>query len=391
MQSAHWNRRPSAPVQIISIDTAIARNQFPSADFLVIDECDQATSEGYKKFVAQYSNAHILGITATPYTTKGLRHIADSIVRPISMLSLVEQGYLVPFRYYAPTTPDLDKVRVSSSTKDYVNDELETAMTAGGLTGKIIDHYKTLASDRPTLLFAVNIHHSKLLVERFLRAGIKAEHADANTSQEDRNAIFKRLEIGETKVVSNVGIATRGFDAPFISCLIVARPTKSLNLHIQMLGRGTRTSPGKTETIILDHAGNLIRLGLPTDEPEALLDGKEQNKKPRESKVCKNCFAVFRAAICPECGVVPPPSPATDIEESNEKLKELINVEVDPILRFYKTLQKEAKQKGRKPSWANYKLIDKVGLETAKKYLPQWFIDSFENPFMNSPYRARGQ
>src|ERR1019366_8503332 len=141
LQSSHWNFRPTHPVQIVSVDTAIARNIFPPADFLVIDECDQCTSEGYKKFIAQYPKAFILGITATPYSSKSLRHVADSVVVPITMTELIAQGYLVPFKYYAPSSPDLSDVKTSASTKDYVNSSLEAAMVSGSLTGNIIDHY----------------------------------------------------------------------------------------------------------------------------------------------------------------------------------------------------------------------------------------------------------
>lgn len=391
MQANHWNRRPTAPVQAISIDTAVARDIFTPADFIIIDECDQATSDGYKLFLSKYPNAFILGITATPYTKGGLRHIADSIVRPISMLKLIEDGFLVPFKYYAPTVPDLTDVKVSS-TGDYMSDQLEGAMVAGQLTGKIVDHWIKLAQNRPTLIFAVNVSHSKHLTAQFCERGIPCAHVDAKTPQDERDRVFKELQSGALKAVSNVGIATRGFDAPFISCLVVARPTRTLNLHIQMLGRGTRLSEGKSDCIVLDHAGNLISLGLPTDEPEVNLDGDKIEKSVKETKICKNCFCAYRASHCPECGRVEPEQNEADIEESDDELKEL-NIETDPVFREFKRLQKEADLKDKKPDWARYKLIDNFGFEKASKYFTEAWNDRYksnlENPFKKSKFQSR--
>ena len=378
VQANHWNFRPTLPVQVISIDTAIARDIYPEADLIIIDECDQAVSDGYKKFLSHYPNAFILGITATPYTDKSLRHVAESAIVPITMQELIDQKYLSPFRYFAVSAPDLSGVKVSSSTNDYVSDQLEGAMVANGLTGKVVDHYIKYASDRPTLLFAVNVHHSKLLADNFNDKGIRAEHADANTSLEKRNEIFARLESRETKIVCTVGIATRGFDAPFVSCLILARPTKSLNLHRQMLGRGTRLSEGKIDNLILDHANNLMRLGFPTDEVEIDLDGKKAKESHvKETKVCKSCFCCYRGPACPECGATPPEREKVVLEESDDELREMTDQELDVIYREYIKLQARAKTSGRNYKWAMYKLVDKFGIDLAKKYLPESFVTEF--------------
>lgn len=387
LMAGHWNYRPQLPIQVCSIDTLIARGLKPEADLIILDEAHLATSEGYKQFLAQY-DTFVVAVTATPYVDKGLRHVADAIVHPIKMLGLIELGYLVPFRYFAPAEPDLSDVKVSSSTKDYVSDQLEQAMVAGQLTGKIIDHWIKIANGLPTICFAVNVHHSKLLVEKFRAAGVAAEHCDADVPDAERNEIIKRVESGETKVVCNVGIFCTGVDIPSLGAIIMARPTKSKNLYIQQAGRGTRIFPGKENCILLDHAGNINRHGLPTDEPDVDLDGREEKKHVKESKICKNCFAVYRASKCPECGVEAPPAPAIEIAETNDELRELTNIEIDPIKRMLKDLQKQAKQKARKPAWAFYKLIDRFGYESAKPYLPEWFVKRYNEPgpIFNSPY-----
>ncbi len=390
LMNKHWNFRPHLPVQVCSIDTLIARDLRPPAQLIIIDEAHLAVSEGYRQVLADYPDAFIVSVTATPWVDKGLRHIADTIVHPISMEELVGAGYLVPFRYFAPSEPDLRNVKISSSTKDYVTDQLEIAMEAGSLTGNIVEHYKKLASDRPALCFAVNVHHSKTLTERFRAGNVRAEHCDADTSDSERNAIIHRLETGETKVVCNVGILSTGIDIPSVSCLIMARPTTSRNLFIQQAGRGTRTFSGKENCLLLDHAGNIQRHGLPTDETEVDLDGRERKSHLRKSKICEACFAVYRAPICPECGVeskeekiIEPP------EETEDELKELR--EADYVLREYRRLQREGKRSGKKPAWAMYALVNKFTFDVASKYLDSWFVKRYQGEqhggvFSNSPF-----
>lgn len=387
LMSGHWNFRPQMPIQVCSIDTLISRGLKPDADLIIIDEAHLATSEGYKQFLSQY-NTFVVAVTATPYVDGGLKHVADAIVHPIKMQGLIDLGYLVPFRYFAPAEPDLSSVKVSSSTKDYVTNDLEKAMVAGQLTGNIVDHYKKLALGLPAICFAVNINHSRLLTQKFIESGIHAEHCDADVPDAERNEIIKRLESGTTKVICNVGIFCTGVDIPSLRAIIMARPTKSKNLYIQQAGRGTRLFGGKENCLLLDHAGNIRRHGLPTDEPDVDLNGKEKKTNLRESKICKNCFAVFRSPICPECGVEPPPAPNVEIKETNEELKELTNIEIDPIKRMLNSLIREGKEKSRKPAWAYYKLIDKFGFDKASSYLPDWFVKRYNEPgpVFNSPY-----
>ncbi len=384
MQGSHWNRKPSSKVQVVSIDTIIKRKNFPKAEFIIIDEVDQATSNGYKEFLSMYPDAYVLGVTATPYFTKSIRHAADSYIKPITMEQLIEKNYLCPFRYFAPNTPDLSSVKISRITGDYDSLELESVMTKGALTGKIIDHWIAYGENRPTLVFGINVRHSKLLRDKFIKAGIPAEHCDANTPQEERDSVFAKLKSGELKIVCNVGIATRGFDAPFVSCLVIARPTKSLNLHIQILGRGTRLSPetGKSNCLVIDHAGNLEKLGFPTDEHEIDLDAKKKESHTKKSKICKECFAVFREDACPSCGTVPEKKDRKfNLEEADEELKEL--TERDLIRMTHNSFIKQAKKTGKKKWWAHYKLVNKYGIEKAKEFLPDRFVENYENGTRN--------
>lgn len=289
-------------IRVCSIDTLYARRHAPEASLIVIDEAHQTTGEGYKWFLAQYPDALILAVTATPHLKRGMRHVADEVVRPITARELTEQGYLVPLRYWTPEKPDLSEVTTSGD--DFNQRELGVAMRKAALSGNIVKTYLEMAAGRRAILFAVDIEHSKQLVDSFRRAGIAAAEIDASRSDKERDTAIKRLETGEIKVLSNVGVLTTGVDIPAIDLIIMARPTKSYNLWIQMIGRGTRPCPDveKTDCYVFDHAGNVERHGLLEQERECVLDGKK-HKGPPEIKQCGQCFswAGRFESVCPVC------------------------------------------------------------------------------------------
>lgn len=330
LMAGHWNFRPHAPIQICSIDTLMSRGIRPKADLIVIDEAHQAVSDGYKEFLKDYPDAFVVAVTATPYTKKGLRHVADAVVHPITTQQLIDEGFLVPPRYFAPAAPSLSGVRVSKSTGDYVTEELAAAMDKGSITGDIVSHWKKLGIGRPTVAFCVNVAHSKHVAEQFNAAGIPALHADADTPDGDREKAIKALERGDIKVVTNVGIFCTGVDIPPLACIIMARPTMSGNLYIQQAGRGTRPNypkgmpldtveqrlaaieaSSKHNFILLDHAGNVTRHGFITYEQDVDLDGQQHQpgKGPRPH-TCQECFGISAEWPCPLCGWQPVAAPS---------------------------------------------------------------------------------
>ena len=406
MMANHWNYKPTLPVQVCSIDTLIARGLKPPADLIIIDEA-HLFSVGTKavELLDSY-DCFKIPVTATPYLKTGLRHLADAIVHPIGMFGLIEEGFLVDFRYFAPGSPDLSEVRIirGKNGDEYDSEQLENVMVEGQLTGKIIEHWKQLGNNSPTICFCVSVMHSKMMAKRFNDAGIPAEHCDANTPDGHRNEVIARLESGVTKVVCNVGVFCTGVDIPPLGCIIMARPTMQKNLFIQQCGRGTRpiyadgfdlsTSQGRVEAIknsnkpnciLLDHAGNIDRLGMfPTDEPEVDLDGKASHVK--KSKTCPECFVVFRGNNCPMCDKEIPdlPSEAAEIAESDGKL---IEITKDTFIKnSFNQLKREAKKKGYKPSWANYKLIERFGVDKCEHLLTPAFVERFKNPKPISPW-----
>jgi DNA repair protein RadD len=397
LMSGHWNYRPAASIQICSIDTLMSRNLRPEAKVIVFDEAHLAVSAGYMKFVEAYPDAYFLPVTATPYGDKSLRHIADVIVQPISMKQLIERGYLVGFKYYSVSQPNLTGVKVSSSTHDYVQDQLADVMQGGNLMGDTVDTWIKLGESRPTICFAVTVEHSKNIVLQFISRGISAEHCDADTSDEEREAIYKRLESGQTKVVSNVGILCTGVDLPFVGCIVLARPTKSYNLYVQQCGRGTRTNydpkiyaPGfldlvegrlcaidestKKDCIILDHAGNVVRFGFPTNEPEANLDGKEI-KLLKSPKTCQVCFAVYYGFQCP-AGCILPEDQSTGggrgVVQVDGQLQQITEVPFEMQVQFeLDRLKQVQKARGYKAGWVFFRLAEKYGQQVAERFIPK--------------------
>jgi superfamily II DNA or RNA helicase len=381
LMNGAWNYRPNALIQICSIDTLTARKLRPDAKLIVIDEAHMATSDSYVKFLEQYPNAFVLAVTATPYVEKSLRHIADEIVKPISMRELIDTGFLVDARYFAPSSPDLSGVKVSSSTHDYVQNDLANAMQSGTLVGDLVHHWKKLGENRPTLCFAATIGHSKNIVSQFMNAGISAEHCDADTPEAQREEIIKRLQDGITKVVSNVGIFCTGVDIPPVGCIIMARPTKSYNLYIQQAGRGTRPADGKSDFIILDHAGNVNEHGFITEEPQANLDGTKV-VGAKSPKTCSQCYAVFIGFKCPACGYT---RPAEDRES-----KELVVTDGDlqeitespfesQVKRRIKGLETLRKDRGFKKGWVYYRIVEEYGEEIANRFIKKRVVPSWIN------------
>ena len=298
--AGHKLHRPLAPIQICSVDTLRARNIRPPADIVIIDEAHQATSKSYLDLVANYPDAYFLAVTATPFTKRPLNHLAEVIVSPITFSELVEQGYLVDARYYAPDIPNLENVKVTGG--DYCAVQLADIMENNALVGNMVEHYLKIASDRPAICFAVNIEHSEMICDRFNSDGVPCEHMEAGTPEIERNAILERLRTGITKVVTNVGILCTGVDLPHVSCIIMARPTKSYILYIQQAGRGTRPFENKKDFILLDHAGNTLRHGMISDYKRPNIAGQTRIELLRPVRQCEQCFAVYYGATCPACG-----------------------------------------------------------------------------------------
>jgi DNA repair protein RadD len=361
-------RRPTAPIQIASIDTLRNRVK-PAADVVFVDECHRALARGYVELQAAYPKAVHLGLTATPYRAdgKGLGDAYDEIVIVASPRVLIDEGFLVePSVWTVPAAdlPDLGKVKLKGG--DYDEKALAVAVDQGGLVGNIVEHWERHALNVPTVAFAASVAHSKHIAESFVARGHRAEHLDGETPRAERDAILGRLERGEITIVTNCGVLTEGWDQPRVKCCILARPTKSTGLYLQCAGRILRPFEGRG-AIILDHAGSVLEHGLPQDDREFSLDAKKKLSAPKapSCKTCEQCFAIVPTAVrvCPACGFeFPFAESSPELEEAPGELVEVRPATQDEKRAAWDALCKTAEQRGYKPGWAWHQYREKFGM-----------------------------
>lgn len=328
--AANREFNPHRHVQIAAIDTLRRRlDRLKPPDIIVWDECHHLAATSWKA-VREWADAggtrHV-GLSATPARLdgRGLDDAFRAMVRGPSVAWLIERGFLSRYRAYAPTAPDLTGVHTRHG--DYQRDELAGIMDTDTIAGNIVGTYKQLAGGKRAIYFAVSIAHSKHIAAAFNAAGVAARHLDASSSTVERVGAARDMARGIVCVLTNVDLFGEGFDLSAqagedvpIECVGLCRPTQSLALHLQQIGRALRPKPDPA--IILDHAGNLMRHGLPDDDREWSLKGVKRSRRDQEYippvRQCPSCFGVFGAAArtCPYCGtlaVAPSPREVTEI------------------------------------------------------------------------------
>jgi DNA repair protein RadD len=304
---------PSAPAQIASIQTIVRRlDRLPPPDVLVFDESHHLGAGQWQQLFEHFPRAKVLGLTATPWRLDGvgLGRWFEVMVQGPTVAELIEQGFLSRYRLFAPER-EVDLSGVGISGGDYKRDQLAELMDKPTITGDAVEHYKRLCPGSRAVVFACSIEHSERVARSFNAAGVPAEHVDGSTPTELRDAALDRFRRGETLVLSNCELFGEGFDLPAIEAVILLRPTKSLSLHLQQIGRGLRTIEGKSEAVVLDHAGNSLVHGLPDDDRDWSLADRQKRKRGESSaaevqiKKCPQCRRIHRPApVCPGCGHV---------------------------------------------------------------------------------------
>lgn len=343
--AAGFQPDPRPLVQIGSVQTLARRaNRLQPPRLIVWDECHHLAAKSWAAVYEAYPDAIHIGLSATPERLdgSGLDTYFQHLIKGPTVAELIAAGWLVPYRLYAPAAVDLSSVHTKLG--DFVRGELAGAMDKPTITGDAIGHYKRYANGKRAVAFCVSIEHSRHVVASFNAAGIPAAHVDGETDPGERDATIQRFERGEILLLSNVDLFGEGFDLPAIECVILLRPTQSLTLFLQQCGRGLRTSPGKSECIILDHAGNSSRHGLPDDPHEWTLEGRKKKKSTTGQipvKQCLRCFATVHAAAsnCRYCGYLFLVEPRGVEEVAGE----LVEVPIDPVeMRIQR--QKEQKR-----------------------------------------------
>lgn len=299
---------------VCSIDTLKARlESVEEPDIAIWDECHHMGAAGWQLVMQAWPNAYHIGLSATPWRLDGtgLGDFFDEMVMGPSVAWLIENGHLSEYRVYAPHVPDMKGVRKAMG--DFASGDAAARMDKPKLTGDAIEHWKKYAKGLRTVVFAVTIAHSQHIAEQFNAAGIPAAHLDGKTPKGERKRVIQEYAAGRIQVLCNVDLFGEGFDLASIAqadvtidCVMLMRPTQSLSLHLQMLGRALRPYLGKI-AIILDHAGNTSRLGFPDDEHDWKLEGRDKGRGKSKQEgppppiTCDKCYQQIRRPLPPRC------------------------------------------------------------------------------------------
>ena len=357
--------RPNAPVQVASVQTLVGRKH-PPADLIFVDEAHHTTARTYARILESYPGAVVVGLTATPVAAawRGLGDVFGALVQVAQFGALAAEGFLiVPTVFTHRHLVDLSAIKTTGG--DYNLADLDEALNRRELVGDIVAHWQEHAASRTTVVFAASVGHSKAIAAQFCEAGVRAEHLDGTTRDDERAAILARLASGETSVVTNFGVLTEGWDLPRCKCVILARPTKSKGLYLQMAGRGLRPD-GDTPALLLDHAGCVLAHGFPQDDQEWSLESKKKRAGAAPVKLCPACFAALPTSTrtCPECGHVFKSAERDEIDTVDGTLVEVVPPSTLPVAvrrAWYEGTVAKSASRGWKVGAARHRYREKFG------------------------------
>lgn len=298
-------------VQLAGVQTLINRlDTIKEPKLIVWDEAHHATATIWSTIMARYPDAYHIGLSATPQRLdgRGLRGHFDVMVKGPSVAELIRRGFLCQYTYFAPGKPDL--LGVPTRAGDFNRGELGDVMDRPKLIGDVVEHYHRLAAGKQGIVFAVSRDHSRHIADAFIGNGVRAAHIDGSMTERERGRIVDAFRAGDLEIMVNVDLFGEGFDVPGLVYCGLARPTKSLALYLQQVGRALRVMEGKGRAIIADHAANIFAHGWPDDERDWTLDGRKKrggraaNDDAMPIRQCTECFRVSpsRVSVCPGCG-----------------------------------------------------------------------------------------
>lgn len=321
------------------------KGDIPEYDLIIFDEAHHSTSKTWKTIIDAQPQAKIVGLTATPCRLDGkpLGDIYEHLIVGISANSLINRGFLSKYDYFAPTVADLSQLKKKGSDYDMTN--AEELLDDPAIFGDIIKHYNKLAKGLQTICYCPTRAYSKKTAQLFNENGISAVHFDGETPKNERNQIIKDFRDKKIQVLCNVDLISEGFDVPDCHCCILLRPTQSAALFIQQATRALRPAPNK-RAVIIDHVGNYIRHGFPTQDREWSLDKpliKHRQTNDNGELIVRQCLVCFgtfpTAPVCPYCG--------TPYELTREEMENIQKIELKRIKEAEVLKLKELKEQKR--------------------------------------------
>lgn len=318
IQADHPMTDYSRKIQVASSQT-LARRGIPDFDLAIIDEIHIYYAV-YDEVLAK--GKPVFGLSATPWT-KGLGNKFEEMVIPATVAELTDLGFVAKLQAYAPSHPDLCGVKIKAG--EYDETQLSKVMQGEKLIADVVETWKRLGQNRPTLAFCVDRAHARAVQERFQAEWIGCGYIDGTMDRNARKEVRRQLDAGEIKIVVSVGTMIKGVDWKF-GAILDAQPTRSHMRHVQKYYRLRPFAEWGNTGIVLDHSDNILRLGLPIDihcdtlctkKKGEKSDGKgEAENRGGEPATCKKCTALIKPGdkSCYVCGFERKPQGA-DIEE----------------------------------------------------------------------------
>lgn len=253
-----------APVVVGSVQTLrneARRRRVRNVGLVVVDECHHATASSYRTVLEHYGcfdgGARAVGFTATMSRGDGvgLGSVWENVVYERDIRYMITRGFLVPPRGIHVRVDDLDLSKVRKTAGDFSDGALGEALAASMAPERIVDAYRDHAAGKQSLLFVPTVAFAELMVQRFTSVGVRALVVHGGQGADERRGALDAFRAGRVQVLVNCMVLTEGTDLPMAECVIIARPTTHVGLFVQMVGRGLRLYPGKTEAIVLDVVG----------------------------------------------------------------------------------------------------------------------------------------
>ena len=260
-------------IQVASVQSLVRRLQRWGKvrfEFVIIDEAHHTPSPTYMKILDAFSDSKLLGVTATPHRLDywGFAHIFDKLIVSPDPMEFIKSGFLSNYDYYSvpPECPIVDEINAIPIEKgDFAEDSLIRLLDCGSIRSQVVDSYMKYGCGKKAIVYTINKVHNKHLCEEYQKRGINAVTIDCDTPQSERKQLLDEFKKGKIQIICNVNILSEGFDCPDVEVVQITRPTYSLSLYLQQVGRGLRVSPGKDKSVFIDNVGSYLRFGLPSE------------------------------------------------------------------------------------------------------------------------------
>lgn len=292
---AGYKQEPELNIQVASVQTLSRRLEIwkqKEFDIVIVDEAHHVPAESYRTILKSFPRAKVLGVTATPYrlSGEGFTDIFEELIISPSVKQFIEKGILSGYDYYSvrqnsDIQRELDSVKTLQNG-DYTDADMSRICDNDHIRAQIVETYQKYAPGKKGIIYTINKKHNCNLCEDFNRVGIRTVAIDSSTPKDVRNGYIDAFKAGEIDIICNVNIFSEGFDCPDIEFIQLARPTQSLSMYLQQVGRGLRVSAGKEKCVFLDNVGLYNRFGLPSANRKWMYHfiGHDEDYRPGKKK-----------------------------------------------------------------------------------------------------------